>query len=58
MNNWWAITRENDFKKLRKTANQFVSDLESKIPELEKNPDELIPQLKKAIEQFKMEIER
>lgn len=57
MNDWWAITRENDLKQLRKITNQFISGLESKMIELEKNPEELISQLKYAIAKFKNEIE-
>lgn len=58
MSDWWAITKQNDLRELRKSANQFVSELELKITELADNSDELITQLKKAIDQFKKEIEK
>lgn len=46
---WGYIHQKRKFK-------EFMNDLESKITEFEEKPDELIPQLKKTIEQFKNEI--
>jgi len=54
---WWALNREHDLNKIRKSTHQFITDLESKITELEENPDKLITEIKKAVEKFKKEIE-
>ena len=47
---WGYIHQKRKFK-------EFIKKLESRITEFEEKPDELIPQLKKSIEQFKKEIE-
>lgn len=56
---WWAIRRQQEIKKIRKTTNQFFNEIETILGEYENKKEtiEFSSKIKEAINNFKKELE-